>query len=283
MTTPPAIPVGRSAAPASKRPCSAWAARACCAPRPRCRGGPRHPAGPGPGRQLLRHGPRLRRQPRLLRPGSRTWATPPRNLPGLQDARPHPRRFALPAGRQPEPAADRLSRSLATARSAHAGRSAAHLRQGGRWKRCSRRREENGFAFGITGHHDPAILLEAMRRFDFDTVLVALNAADVHRLPFVKTVLPEAARRGMGVIGMKVCAAGRLVGPGALTIDQAHGLRPVAAGRHQRDHRLLDAGRGGRKRPRRPAIHGHERHGSRQLETATQTHANPLTYYKKPG
>ena len=26
---------------------------------------------------------------------------------------------------------------------------------------------------GITGHHDPAILLEAMRRFDFDTVLVA--------------------------------------------------------------------------------------------------------------
>jgi aryl-alcohol dehydrogenase-like predicted oxidoreductase len=35
---------------------------------------------------------------------------------------------------------------------------------------------------GLTGHHDPAILLEAMRRFDFDTVLVALNAADTHRL-----------------------------------------------------------------------------------------------------
>src|SRR4051812_4845699 len=52
---------------------------------------------------------------------------------------------------------------------------------------------------GLTGHHDPAILLEAMRRFDFDTLLVALNPADVHRLSFIRTVLPEAVRRGMGV------------------------------------------------------------------------------------
>src|SRR5262245_18136992 len=64
---------------------------------------------------------------------------------------------------------------------------------------------------GLTGHHDPAILLEAMRRFDFDTVLVALNAADVHRLSFIRTVLPEAARRGMGVIGMKVTSQGQLL------------------------------------------------------------------------
>lgn len=64
---------------------------------------------------------------------------------------------------------------------------------------------------GITGHHDPAILLEAMRRFDFDTVLVALNAADVHRLPFISTVVAEAARRKMGVIAMKVCAQKRLL------------------------------------------------------------------------
>ena len=42
-------------------------------------------------------------------------------------------------------------------------------------------REEGRVRFlGLTGHHDPAILLEAMRRFDFDTVLVALNVADVH-------------------------------------------------------------------------------------------------------
>ena len=64
---------------------------------------------------------------------------------------------------------------------------------------------------GLTGHHDPAILLEAMRRFAFDTVLVALNAADVHRLPFISTVLAEAERQQMGVIAMKVCAQRRLL------------------------------------------------------------------------
>ena len=64
---------------------------------------------------------------------------------------------------------------------------------------------------GVTGHHDPAILLEAMRRFAFDTVLVSLNAADVHRLPFASTVVAEAARQNMGVIAMKVCAQKRLL------------------------------------------------------------------------
>ena len=64
---------------------------------------------------------------------------------------------------------------------------------------------------GLTGHHDPAILLEAMRRFRFDTVLVALNAADVHRMPFISTVLAEAQRQQMGVIAMKTCAQKRLL------------------------------------------------------------------------
>jgi predicted aldo/keto reductase-like oxidoreductase len=76
---------------------------------------------------------------------------------------------------------------------------------------------------GITGHHDPAILLEAMRRFAFDTVLVALNAGDVHRLPFATTVVAEAARQNMGVIAMKVCAQKRLLGPGRLTMADALG------------------------------------------------------------
>jgi predicted aldo/keto reductase-like oxidoreductase len=65
---------------------------------------------------------------------------------------------------------------------------------------------------GITGHHDPAMLMEAMRRFDFDTVLVALNCADLARLSFSRTVLAEASRRKMGVIAMKVYSAGLLVG-----------------------------------------------------------------------
>lgn len=76
---------------------------------------------------------------------------------------------------------------------------------------------------GLTGHHDPTVLLEAMRRFAFDTALVALNAADVHRLSFINTVLTEAARQGMGVIGMKVCAQGRLLGRNKLLMAEAMG------------------------------------------------------------
>jgi predicted aldo/keto reductase-like oxidoreductase len=85
-------------------------------------------------------------------------------------------------------------------------------------------RDEGRVRFlGITGHYAPAILLEAMRRYDFDTVLVALNAADVHRLSFIKTVLPEAGRRGMGVIAMKVYAQRALLGPARLTPAEAMG------------------------------------------------------------
>jgi predicted aldo/keto reductase-like oxidoreductase len=73
---------------------------------------------------------------------------------------------------------------------------------------------------GITGHHDPAILVEAMRRYDFDTVLVAMNPADPRRLPFLSTVVPEARRRNIGVIGMKVLAAGRLTEEKAASPDE---------------------------------------------------------------
>ena len=64
---------------------------------------------------------------------------------------------------------------------------------------------------GLTGHHDPEVLVEAMRRFPFDSVLVAINPADPRYRPFIPTVVAEARRRGMGVVGMKALAAGRLL------------------------------------------------------------------------
>lgn len=64
---------------------------------------------------------------------------------------------------------------------------------------------------GITGHYDPRILLEAMRRFSFDTVMCSLNAADIHYLPFKDTVIPEATKQHMGIIGMKVLAGGYIL------------------------------------------------------------------------
>lgn len=65
---------------------------------------------------------------------------------------------------------------------------------------------------GITGHTDPDVLMEAIRRFDFDQILMAFNAADPHHLSFTEKLLPLAVERRMGIIGMKVPARGRLLG-----------------------------------------------------------------------
>jgi predicted aldo/keto reductase-like oxidoreductase len=135
---------------------------------------------------------------------------------------------------------------------------------------------------GITGHHDPAILLEAMRRYDFDTVLVALNAADLHRLAFIPTVLAEAARRQMGVIGMKVCAAGSLIARGGLTMDDAMGYVLSLSGVSnviigcQTPAEVDDNARIAR------AFRPLGEHEMRALETRTRRNAASFNYYKRP-
>ncbi len=75
---------------------------------------------------------------------------------------------------------------------------------------------------GITGHYDPAPLIKALQRFDFDTILMALNPADPHRFPFKADLLPLANQKKMGVIGMKIPARDRLLRPdGVSTMKQA--------------------------------------------------------------
>lgn len=77
---------------------------------------------------------------------------------------------------------------------------------------------------GITGHFDPAVLARAIDRYPFDTILMALNAADVHRLSFQEELLPLANKKNMGVIGMKIPARDRLFKEGAVnTMKEAMG------------------------------------------------------------
>jgi aryl-alcohol dehydrogenase-like predicted oxidoreductase len=68
--------------------------------------------------------------------------------------------------------------------------------------------------FGITGHYDPKVLVEAMRRYSFDTALVSLNVADKHYSSFIETVLPVAQEKNVGVIGMKVLGRGNVFDAG---------------------------------------------------------------------
>lgn len=92
---------------------------------------------------------------------------------------------------------------------------------------------------GITGHYEPLILVNCLRRFSFDAILMALNAADVHYLSFKDYLLPEAQKQGTAIIGMKVATRGRMIStwtppppeeqpermrtqlPGTLTIKEA--------------------------------------------------------------
>ncbi len=64
---------------------------------------------------------------------------------------------------------------------------------------------------GVTGHADPNVLLEAIRRFPFDTILMAVNAADPHHMSFTDRLLPTAVEKEMGIIGMKIPARGRIL------------------------------------------------------------------------
>lgn len=64
---------------------------------------------------------------------------------------------------------------------------------------------------GITGHFEPLVLLEAIKRYPFDSILMAVNAADIHYLSFINYLLPEAQKRGIAIIGMKVATRGRLI------------------------------------------------------------------------
>lgn len=63
---------------------------------------------------------------------------------------------------------------------------------------------------GISGHSDPDVLLGALRRHRFDTILLAMNPADVHRLSFQERLLPYADRSGLGIVAMKVFARGEV-------------------------------------------------------------------------
>src|SRR6202046_3202630 len=64
---------------------------------------------------------------------------------------------------------------------------------------------------GVTGRFRPKALMECIRRFPFDTVLMGLNAADKYYYSFEKDLLPLAVEKQLGIIGMKVMARGRIL------------------------------------------------------------------------
>jgi aryl-alcohol dehydrogenase-like predicted oxidoreductase len=84
--------------------------------------------------------------------------------------------------------------------------------KGGAMEALLEAREQKMVRFlGLTGHHRPESLMEGIQRFPFDTLLLALNAADGHHYSFKTELLPLAVERQMGIIGMKITGRGRLL------------------------------------------------------------------------
>lgn len=69
---------------------------------------------------------------------------------------------------------------------------------------------------GFTGHEDPEVLNMMAERYEFDNVLVAINAADKHYNSFIEKFLPTAVEQGIGIVGMKIPARDRIFDMGGI-------------------------------------------------------------------
>ncbi|MFO7696036.1 MAG: aldo/keto reductase [Anaerolineae bacterium] len=76
----------------------------------------------------------------------------------------------------------------------------------------------------ISGHTDPQIQIEALRRYDFSTVLCAVSVLDHFIYSFAEEFLPVAKEKNVGVIGMKIFAYKRLGHVAAEALRYALGL-----------------------------------------------------------
>ena len=66
---------------------------------------------------------------------------------------------------------------------------------------------------GVTGHHDPSMLLYAVENWPVDSVLMPVNPTEAVLGGFLDRVMPAAMDRGLAVIGMKVLGASHYISP----------------------------------------------------------------------
>ena len=103
-----------------------------------------------------------------------------------------------------------------------------HFAKNGVWEALVEAKKQGKVRFvGFTGHKTPQIHLRMMALADqnglkFDTVQMPLNAFDATYRSFQQYVLPEANKRGMGVLGMKsLGGGGEPIQQGAVTVKEA--------------------------------------------------------------
>jgi aryl-alcohol dehydrogenase-like predicted oxidoreductase len=70
-------------------------------------------------------------------------------------------------------------------------------------------------AIGVTGHHDPRILTQAVQQWPVDAVMLPVNPVEEILGGFLTETLPAARKKGIAVIGMKVLGASHFLIPQA--------------------------------------------------------------------
>ena len=66
---------------------------------------------------------------------------------------------------------------------------------------------------GVTGHHDPSVLTQAVRDWPVDSVMMPVNPVEGAIGGFLDSTLPAARRKRIAVIGMKILGAGHYIIP----------------------------------------------------------------------
>ncbi|MEN6441266.1 MAG: aldo/keto reductase [Syntrophobacter sp.] len=64
---------------------------------------------------------------------------------------------------------------------------------------------------GVTGHHDPKILEQAIREWPVDSVMMPINPVEASLGGFMNSALPAALEKDIAVIGMKVLGASHYI------------------------------------------------------------------------
>ncbi len=98
------------------------------------------------------------------------------------------------------------------------------IRKGGAAEALEKAKKEGKVRFvGFTGHQNPKVHLAMLNTgFLFDAVQMPLNAFDANFRSFEKQVLPELAKRGIAVLGMKpLNGHGDAIKHGVVTAEEA--------------------------------------------------------------
>jgi predicted aldo/keto reductase-like oxidoreductase len=93
---------------------------------------------------------------------------------------------------------------------------------GGALETAEQAKKEGKIRFvGLTGHFDPAVHLEAIKRYSFDTIQMPINIVDPHYKSFRNMVLDEAVQQNLGIIAMKSLGFGNILSLGVAKVAEA--------------------------------------------------------------